>query len=284
MFSAGSRLRTVAWVATFAACALGCEDKGKVSEKAATAQVGQLVARVDGDVAELERGLPAGATRGFDVFYKNGEPRDDLAKVKKGLERVQRQVPDLTIAKSTFFALLDDKGVAIRNNLETDVMGGRDLFALFPALRGQGAPMQSAVGKFPEAQVQKSDPTWIAVAPIKDGETVRGYLASGWSFRRFAYHLQEDLRSSEKAQMVDKSDAKLPIYYVAVFDAEGVYTAPQTPQVNEDALQQLGLAGRTSGGNASGTLDLEGRPFGWAAARTPKWGEGLGVVLLRSEI
>ena len=46
----------------------------------------------------------------------------------------------------------------------------------------------------------------------------------------------------------------------------------------------LGLAGKTEGATASGILQLEGRPFGWAAARTPAWGPKLGVVLLRSEV
>ena len=41
----------------------GCEDKGKISEKGAAAQIGQVVATVDQDIAELERGLPVGAER-----------------------------------------------------------------------------------------------------------------------------------------------------------------------------------------------------------------------------
>lgn len=283
---------------TFAASAvlLGCEDKGKTSEKAAAAQIASVIATVNQDVAELERGLPLGASKAATILYKGGDPRDDLGQVRKGLARVQREVPDLTAAKSTFFALVDDKGIAIRNNLDSDVMGGRELFKLFPGLEAATTtPMSRAVGVFPEARVDRAaldagtgvsiDPTWIAACAIKgDGDKILGYLTTGWSFRRFAYHLQENLRTEEKTKMVGQSDAKLAILYVAVFDEAHVYTAPQTPQVNEEGLEKLGLSGKTEGGNASGVLELEGRAFGWAAARTPSWGPKLGVVLLRSEV
>ena len=274
----------------------GCEDKGKISEKGAATQIAAVVATVDRDVSELERGLPVGAGKAAAILYASGDPRDNLSAVRKGLAKVQREVPDLTAAKSTFFALVDAKGVAVRNNLESDVMGGRDLFALFPGLgEAIGKPMASAVGLFPEATTRadagvSTDPTWVAASAIRGHEgdagapKVLGYLTTGWSFRRFAYHLQEALRTEEKAKMLDKSDAKLAILYVAVFDENHVYTAPQTPQVNEAALEKLGLFGRTGGALPTGVLELEGRPFGWAAARTPKWGPTLGVVLLRSEV
>lgn len=294
-----SGLAHLAWLTAAAlGCLTGCEDKGKTSEKGAAAQIGSVVATVDQDVGELERGLPIGAGKAASILYKSGDPRDNLGAVRKGLARVQREVPDLTAAKSTFFALVDVKGVAVRNNLDSDVMGGRDLFALFPGLSDAASkPMASAVGLFPEAVTASdagagtaTDPTWIAAAAIRGDAAdagapqVLGYLTTGWSFRRFAYHLQEALRTEEKTKMLDKSDAKLAILYVAVFDDKHVYTAPQTPQVNEDALEKLGLSGKTEGGMSTGILELEGRAFGWAAARTPKWGPKLGVVLLRSEV
>ena len=280
------------------AALVGCEDKGKISEKGAVQQIAAVVATVDQDVAELERGLPLGASKATTILYKSGDPRDDLGQVRKGLAKVQREVPDLTAAKSTFFALVDDKGVAIRNNLDSDVMGGREIFKLFAGLDAAAStPMARAVGLFPEARIDRGaldagvgislDPTWIAASAIRnpEGDKILGYLTTGWSFRRFAYHLQENLRTEEKTRLVDKSDSKLAILYVAVFDENQVYTAPQTPQVNEEALEKLGLAGKTEGAaQPSGVVELEGRPFGWAAARTPKWGPKLGVVLLRSEV
>lgn len=286
----------ICFVLATATATFGCEDKGKISEKGAASQIAAVVKTVDADVAELERGLPLGAVKAASILYKAGDPRDDLGQVRKGLAKVQREVPDLTAAKSTFFALVDDKGRAIRNNLDTDVMGGRELFSLFPGLDAAAStPVSRAVGLFPEARVDRAtldagagvslDPTWIAASAIRgEGDKIVGYLATGWSFRRFAYHLQENLRTEEKTKMVDKSDAKLAILYVAVFDEAHVYTAPQTPAVNEEALEKLGLSGKTEGATPTGVLELEGRPFGWAAARTPKWGPKLGVVLLRSEV
>ena len=295
MTTLGTQSRALACVVLLG-LAVACTDKGKVSEKGAAGQIGQVVATVDADVAEIDRGLPLGAAKAATILYRNGDPRDDLGAVRKGLAKVQRDVPDLTAAKSTFFALLDAKGVAVRNNLETDAMGGRDLFTLFPGLAAAGRePVGSTFGLFAEGTVATDagvslDPTWIAASAIRGdagdagAPQVVGYLATGWSLRRFAYHLQDSLRVAEKKKALDQSDSKLPILYVAVFDEEHVYTAPQTPQVSEDALGKLGLFGKTEGATPSGVLELEGRAFGWAAQRTPKWNPKLGVVLLRSEV
>ena len=58
---------------------------------------------------------------------------------------------DLTIAKSTFFALADANGVAIRNDLEEDVMAGQNLFSVFPALAKAKTAYTTTTGAFPNA-------------------------------------------------------------------------------------------------------------------------------------
>ena len=68
------------------------------------------------------------------------DPRQDVAGVRKALFRVRRDVMDLSVAKSTFFALADTDGTAIRNDLEEDVMAGQNLFKVFPSLtKAKGA-------------------------------------------------------------------------------------------------------------------------------------------------
>lgn len=285
------------WAVAGLAAALvsgGCEDKGKISAGFAQTHAQTTAALVERDVNEVRTALPLGAQKARSVLYAAGDPREDLGAVRKGLSRVQREVPELGVLKSTFFALIDAKGVAIRNNLETDAMGGRDLFSLFPKLAtAKNGQLASTVGLFPESKLPTGDdPTWMAAAPVLQGEgdpakpadTVLGYLATGWSFRRFAYHLEDTLRTEEMAKVIGKTGVKQPILYVGVFDRSHAYTAPQTPHVNEEAMEKLSPFEKTSAGPAHGSIELEGRSFGWAAERTPSLGEELGVVVLRSEV
>jgi hypothetical protein len=54
--------------------------------------------------------------------------------------------------------------------------------------------------------------------------------------------------------------------------------------VNEEALTKLDLAAKTEAGPTEGALTITDRAFGWGAARAPKLGDGVGIVVLRSEI
>ena len=82
---------------------------------------------------------------------------------------------------------------------------------------------------------------------------------------------------------------KMPILYVCLFDRETVYGAGApgalpVPEVNEKALGALGLHARTEAAPSAGALRVTDRDFGWAAARLPKLGPEVGVVVLRSDI
>lgn len=266
----------------------GCKDKGKASAQDAAKHVSSLAELTEKDVAEVERGLPQGALRLGPLFAQKADARQDLPAVRSRLLRVRREVPDLNVAKSTFFALADDKGVAIRNDLEQDVMAGQNLLSSFPALsRAEEGAFVATTGAFPGPPAPTGpDRDWVAAAPVRreDG-TVAGILVTGWSFRRFAHHLQETLKHDLQEQLLKAKDTgKLPILYVAVFDRSGVYSAPQTPTVNDKALLDANLIDRSAGGPVTGVLTITDRDFGYAAQRTPKLGVDVGIVVLRSEI
>ena len=63
-----------------------------------------------------------------------------------------------------------------------------------------------------------------------------------------------------------------------------VYAASQTPQVNEKALEGEKLFDKTAAGTIQAVISITEREFGYAAARAPKLGDGVGIVVLRSEI
>jgi hypothetical protein len=264
----------------------GCKDQAKVSATRAAQDASQLTALVEKDLGEVERGLPAGAKKLAPLVASGADPRQDVAGVRRALLRVRREIPDLDIAKSTFFALADTSGVAIRNDLEEDVMAGQNLVTIFPGLAKAKDGYVTTTGRFPGPPPKNGpDEDWMAGFPVKrdDGST-GALLVTGWTYRFFARHLQESL----KDQLTDeakagKNEGKLPVFYVAVFDKTGVYTAPMTPSVDEKALADQDLVGKTAGGPAQGTLSLTDRSFGWAAARTPKMAPDTGIVVLRSE-
>ncbi len=261
-----------------------CADKGKVSAREAAMNVDALVKIADTDVGQIESGLPAGATKLAALWAKGNDPHQDLRAVRTALARMRREVPDLMVAKSTFFAIADAQGIAIRNDLEEDAMAGTALLPLFPELaKAEAGSYVTATGAFPGPPLPSGpDKDWLAAAPIKkDDGSVGGILLTGWTFRRFAYHLQEQLLHDLAEK---QGNAKLPVLYVMVFDKTGVYGAQQTPAVNEKTMADLDPVAKTASGRASGTLSITDRDFGWVAQRLPKLGPDVGVAVLRSEL
>jgi len=276
----------LALLACAAATALACKDDGKESAAHATKDAADLAALVDKDIGEVERGLPLGAAKLAPLVADGADPKQDVAGVRSGLLRIRRQVSDLNIAKSTFFALADPSGIAIRNDLEEDVMAGQNLVALFPALAKATDGLVMTTGSFPNAQTKAGpDEDWIAGAPVKRPDHSTGaLLVTGWSYRYFARHLQEAL----KTLLLDQAKAagnegKLPVYYAALFDRTGVYSAPLTPAIDEQALAKENLVAKTASGPYQGTLTITDRAFGFAAQRTPKLAPDTGIVVLRSD-
>ena len=263
-----------------------CKDQAKESATHAIPDATALADLVAKDVGEIERGLPQGAAKLAPLVAGGADPRQDIAGVRKALVRVRREVIDLNVGKSTFFALTDPGGVAIRNDLEEDVMAGQNLVAFFPALARAGDGFVTGTGAFPNTSAKTAaDEDWIAGAPVKrpDGST-GALLVTGWSYRYFARHLQEAL----KTRLLDVAKAagqegKIPVFYTAIFDKAGVYAAPLTPDVDAKALAALDLAGKTESGPATGTVTIDDRPFGFAAQRTPSLAPVTGVVVLRSD-
>jgi hypothetical protein len=275
--------------AALALALLGCKDKAKQSAEAAKPNVASLVALAEKDVDEVERGLPEGAKKMAQMIGKETDLRQNAQQVRSSLLKMRQQVPDLGIAKSTFFAFTDDKGIAIRNDLEQDTMAGKDVVGAYPALKKalEGESFVATTGQFPGAPNPAGpDKEWVAAVPVKrDDGSLSGLLVTGWTYRRFAYHLQESLKRELQDQLMREGDkGKLPIIYVFLFDTETAYGARGTPPINEKALQELDLVARTADGPAEGTLTITDRPFGWAAARVAKLGENVGIVLLRSDI
>jgi hypothetical protein len=296
------RRRLLAGISSLAAVGLapavllgtGCKDKGKVSAEEARANVKLLVELAEKDVAEIDRGLPEGAKKmaahlAKETDAKQPDAKQNAPQVRTALLRIRQQVPDLGVAKSTFFAFTDAVGIAVRNDLEQDTMAGKDLVAAYPDLKKAiaGEPYVTTQGQFPGVpNPQGPDKEWVAGVPVKreDGSLI-GLLVTGWTYRRFAYHLQETLKRDLQDRLIREGDkGKLPVVYVFVFDKDGAYGARGTPAPDEKALNELNLSAKTAAGPVDAPLMIADRPFGYAAARVPKLGPDVGIVVLRSEI
>jgi hypothetical protein len=264
-----------------------CTDKSKQYAVHAGDEAQKLAALSEKDCGEVERGLPEGAKTLASLFAKGADPRQDLPGVRTALKKVRRDNMDLNVAKSTFFALADDRGVAIRNDLDTDVMAGQNLLSIFPDLAKAQSGYVTTTGAFPgAAAAPEPDKDWIAAVPVKkDDGTLGGYFVTGWTYRYFARHLTDAVKSDlVDAAHAAGTEGKLPVYYIAVFDKSGVYTAPLTPDVNRKALVDLDLVGKTAAGLYQAPMTITDRAFGVGAIRVPKLGAETGVVILWSEI
>jgi hypothetical protein len=268
----------------------GCKDKGAQSAEEARGNVKLLVELAEKDVAEIERGLPEGAKKmSAQLAKETGDAKQNAPQVRAALLKMRQQVPDLGAAKSTFFAFTDEKGIAIRNDLEQDTMAGRDLGAAYPDLKKalSGEPYVATQGVFPGVpNPQGPDKEWVAAVPVKkEDQSVLGMLVTGWTYRRFAYHLQEALKRELQDRLMREGDkGKLPVLYVFLFDKENVYGARGTPAPDEKALAEQNLVAKTEAGPAAAPITIADRAFGWAAQRVKKLGPDVGIVVLRSEI
>jgi hypothetical protein len=274
----------VAGVAT----SVGCTDSGKVSETKAVEHVDRLSKLAADDVDQLRRGMPRGAKALGQLWSVEGDKTPEPAVVRTRMESVRNGDADLEVAKSTFFAVTDDKGVVLRSDQDPDAIAGKTLIPSFPALAkalsGEGV---ETYGAMPELQGSRNgiDEQWVTAAPLRDDQgKVRGMYASGWSMRRFAYHLEEALHS-ELRSGAKNAPGKMPLVYVFVFHDKKVYGAPVTPEVDVEALEKLDLAAHaTDAAVFHQQLEITGRTYGVAARRVPKLGADAGVAVLRSEI
>lgn len=266
--------------------AVGCTDTVKVSETKAKEHVERFAALADEDVEQLRSGLPRGA-EALAQGWKDDEQLRHPATLRERLDRVRDQERDLTVAKSTFFAVTDESGTVLRSDQVPDILAGKSLKESFPEIKSalEGEYVET-FGVMAELQGSRNGPDeqWLAAAPLRDEEgNVHGAYVSGWSLERYAYRLEHALKSD----LVREADdgGKIPLTYVFVFRGAKVYGTPITPSVNEEALEKLNLPAATANGaNFHGQLEIEGRKFGFAAKQVPKLGKDAGVAMIRSEI
>jgi hypothetical protein len=276
-------LPTLVWV--FASLTLvGCTKASDTSKQKARAGVELLAQAAARDVEEVRQGLPLGAKQ-LEPFFADEKAQGDATAAKEALTRARARVQDLRTAKSTFFLVANKDGLILRSDLEHDALASKNLFEAF-------ALKPAATGKYVEARGSlteaagvrgRSDGQWAAATGVMNGEAVAGIYATGWSWSAYAYRLENQLRSSVKAETTE-ANAKLPLVYVYVVVEKEVYGAPISPDVNAKAVKDSGLMGRASGeAVVDAAQEIEGRDFGIALRRVPALGPEVAIAVVRSE-
>jgi len=266
----------------------GCDDGRKLAEQSATEALAKLAPVLAEDVAQVRRGLPEGAA-------KLGPMLDDdttasLVGLQKAITRTRLLVPDLDVAKGTFFSYADATGTVLRSETDPDVLAKKSLLAAFPALKkatDPGGGLTEAWGEMTELRGVRNGPDriWIAAAPVKDDKgQIKGMFVTGWSLRAYARRLENSatLAVREAAEKAGRKNP--PLVYVFVVKGKSAYGTPVTPDVNAQAIEGLDLIGKTAGGPYHGTLEITGRGFGVAGVRAPELGADAALAVLASEI
>lgn len=269
----------------FALGALGCEDVGKKSAEQGKRHVAFLTSAAREDVAQVRRGLPEGG-RELTSLFQAAFPELPAPETARGaLRRTRERVPDLSIAKSTFFAVTAPDGRVLRADTATDELAEKNIFTAFPELKQVASKgYVETRGSMPEvAGVRgRPDAQWVAGVPVKQGEELRGVYVTGWSWSSYAYRLETSLRSSIMGET--KEGDKVPLLYVYVLVGDAAYGAPVAPVVNGQAILRQQPLTKVSGDQVwSSPLEIEGRTFGLAVMRVPDLGADVAIAVLRSE-
>src|SRR5215813_7236760 len=119
-------------VVVAAVISASCSEPSKVSERKAMEHVDRLARLSDDDVEEMRRDMPRDAKTLGQIFDGNANPHADPAAMRRALERVRNDDRDLSVAKGTFFAVADDKGLVLRSDQDPDSLAGKSLTGSYP--------------------------------------------------------------------------------------------------------------------------------------------------------
>jgi hypothetical protein len=264
-----------------------CDDGRKAAEQSAADALGKLTPVLKEDVAQVRRGLPAGAAKLGPML--DADTLSSPVTLQKAITRTRQQVSDLDVAKGTFFAYADTTGKVLRSETDPDLLAEKSILAAFPALKKalEGDAVAETWGEMKELRGVKTGPdlAWVAAARVADDKgQPKGMFVTGWSLRAYARRL-ENAASSVVREAAEKAGKKNPpLVYVFVVKGKNAYGTPIAPDVNAQAIEGLDIVGKTAAGAYRGTLEITGRAFGVAGARLPELGDDAALAVLASEI
>jgi hypothetical protein len=279
-------LRSIPLVAVAAILVLaGCDDSGKKSEQVAVDTLATISALPEKDVAAVRDGLPEGAK--FLAKELPTDPGADLKSTQEAIKQARENTDKLRLAKSNFFVYVNPEGRVVRSEYDPDDLVDTNVFASFPDLKKalEGKGVVEAFGEMKEMRGVKrgEDMAWVAATAVPDKEgKARGVFASGWSFRSYAYYLEQQAKRFLDDRAKTSSDHKIPVMYVYVVKGAKAYGAPDTPDENASAIGKLDLPGKVKSGSYRTHLQITGRTWGVAADACKALGDDAAIAVAAS--
>lgn len=265
----------------------GCANPQK-QEQIAVNVLAKIAPIADAEVAQVRRGLPAGAkVLGEQV---EAEPGTNLVALQRVVRGARVNTEDLRTSKCTFFSFADTSGVVQRSEIDPDNLAQKQLFTVFPTLKKALEPNAGVVeawGDMEEMRVAKAGPEhqWVVAHAVRDKEgQTKGLFVTGWSLRRFAYHIDQAARDDLIKTVERERQVKVPLVYVFLVKDGKAYGGPMAPDVNAHAVEGLDLVTKTQNGAFRGHLEITGRVFGIAAQKAPAIGESVVLSVMISEV
>lgn len=280
---------STAWffVPALVASLSGCADPAK-QEQIAVDVLAKIAPLADADVAQVRRGLPAGAKMLGE--HVDAEPATNLVALQRVVRGARVNTEDLRTSKCTFFSFADASGVVQRSEIDPDNLAQKDLFKTFPSLKKALEPNAGVVeawGDMEEMRIAKVGPEqqWVLAHAVQDkaGQT-KGLFVTGWSLRRFAYHIDQAAKEELVKTVERERKVKVPLVYVFLVKEGKAYGALMAPEVNARAIEGLDLATKTQNGPYRGHMEITGRVFGIAAQKAPNIGESIILSVMISEV
>jgi hypothetical protein len=272
-------------LATTSALTPACDDSAKKSEQVAVDTLGSISPLIEKDMAVVREGLPESI-----AFLAKDLPTDpgaDLKGTQESIKRTREHSDKLRLAKSTFFVVTNADGVILRSESDPDDLVDKNIFASFPDLKKALDQKDGVVEQFGEMKEMRGvkkgvDMAWVIAAQLPGKDKPRGVFASGWSFRAYAYYLEQQAKRFLEDEAKKTPDHKIPIMYTYVVKAGKAFGAPDTPDENSEAVAKLDLGSKAKSGPYRTHVEITGRVFGVAAAPVKSLGDDAAVVVVAS--
>ncbi len=264
-----------------------CTNGAKKSAALAAPQTQRSNDLATQDLADVRKGMPQGAKRLGDKLFAKGAEIDPRV-VREELQSTRSAFSALQVARSTFFALTDANGVAYASDLSSDGFAGKNLLTAYPALApaAKGQTVEG-LGSTPEARgVNRGDDAqWVYATPVQVNGAQKAIYVTGWSWRRYALRLQDQLLMDFHTGVSSDKPTAQPLLYVFVLVDNKAYGAPLAPDVDQQAVEGMNLLSKLQGDTPwQGTVEVNGYAFGVAARRAKPFGDHVAFVILRAEV
>lgn len=278
----------VCWTVALALLA-GCnEEKGANERRLIVAQDQAVVLRVVRE--DLHRGQ-VGVRRAADLMARGflvEDPEQREREMRQVLRRIQqppRAIDELMVSPISFVAAVGTDGKVIARDVapQDDRMRGFDIAEAAPvvrrALAGEAGYELSELPSLIE-----TDPPSVTIlfaAPARREGRVVGAIVAGLPLWRLAQQLSRQLQL-ENAQALQQG----ALLWALVYRGDDLhYHAGFPPDLRElvpsPQARREGLA--TSPGGYTGEVYQYGRWYGYGVLPLPRLGDGVGIVLFRSD-